>query len=96
MASTDDVKKLATLARLQIDEKDLTRFAKEFDSILAYIGQIEELKVGKSSKELPKLRNVFREDGEPHEKGVHTEALVAQFPDKKGNLLKVKQIISHD
>lgn len=96
MASTEDVKKLAALARLSIPEEELARFAKEFESILTYISQIDGLKVGKDAKPVPLQRNVFREDGEPHEKGKHTEALVKQFPDKEGNALKVRQVISHD
>lgn len=96
MASKDDVQKLAALARISIPEDALEKFSKEFESILSYIGQIEGLKLGKGGKHAPKLVNVFREDGEPHESGKYTEALVAQFPNKEGNALKVKQIISHD
>jgi aspartyl/glutamyl-tRNA(Asn/Gln) amidotransferase C subunit len=96
MASTDEVKKLAALARIEVAEAQLPKLAQEFESILAYIGQIEALKVVPGIKTLPRVRNVFREDKEPHEKGKYTKALVAQFPDQEGNTLKVKQIISHD
>ncbi len=96
MASADDVRKLAALARLSIDEGDLERFSKEFDGILSYVGQIETLAVGEGAPAAPALRNVFREDGEPHAKGLYTEALAAQFPEREGNSLSVKQIISHD
>ena len=97
MASTDDVGKLAALARIRIPEEKLAAFALEFESILAYVGKLEELKLDvKGRREPPVVRNVFREDGEPHEKGKYTEPLTKQFPDKDGNYLKVKQIISHD
>jgi aspartyl-tRNA(Asn)/glutamyl-tRNA(Gln) amidotransferase subunit C len=96
MASSDDVKKLAALARLSIPEEDLARFSGEFDSVLSYIGQIEELTVEKGSKPIPTLRNVFREDGEPREKGTYTKKAVEAFPEKDGNYLKVKQIINND
>lgn len=92
----DDVKKLAELARLSIGDSELERFSKEFDSILKYISQIDELKVTKDAKSLPIVRNVFREDGEPHEGGIHTEKLVEQFPKRDGDYLSVKQIITHD
>lgn len=97
MASTDDVKKLASLARLSISEEELSRFAKEFDSILAYVGQLESLNLTIDTKEaLPKLRNVFRDDGEPHESGLYTKSLTEQFPQSEGDALSVKQIISYD
>ncbi len=96
MASVDDVKKLAALARLSIPEADLPRFAGEFDSILSYIGQIEKLEIKKGDRAVPFHHNVFREDGEPHPKGAFTEKAVAAFPEKDGNSLTVKQIISND
>ena len=96
MATAADVKKLAALARISISEKDLGRFTKEFDEILAYVSQLEKLNVKKDAKRVPPLHNVMREDGEPRAPGAYTEKLVAQFPEKEGNALKVKQIISHD
>lgn len=96
MATPDDVKKLALLARLSIKDSELERFAKEFDSILKYIGQIDALSVSKDSVPTPKARNVFREDGEPHESGLYTEKIAEQFPKRVGDALSVKQIISHD
>jgi aspartyl/glutamyl-tRNA(Asn/Gln) amidotransferase C subunit len=95
MASTEDVQKLASLARLSIPEEKLPAFAAEFDAILAYVGKLDELNVAKGTN-TPALRNVFREDGEPHESGKYTEKIAAQFPSRKGDALSVKQIISHD
>ena len=97
MASAEDVQKLAALSRLSIPEADLAHTAKEFDAILAYVGKLEQLTLhAKYAGTAGAVRNVFRIDGEPHAKGKHTKALVAQFPDKEGNYLKVKQILSHD
>lgn len=98
MATTaEEVKKLAALARIRIEDTELEKFTSEFDAILAYVGQLEKLELPADLKgEKPALRNVLREDGAPHTAGAHTEALVAQFPAKEGNALSVKQIISHD
>lgn len=96
MASADDVRKLASLARIHISDTQLEQFSKEFDGILAYVGQIEGLQVAGETMEVPVVHNVFREDGEPHEKGKYTEALATQFPSREGNSLSVKKIISHD
>lgn len=97
MTTPDDVKKLAALARVSIPEERLAGFAEEFEAVLAYVGKLGELSVPKhGERAVPVVRNVFREDGEPHEKGKYTEKLTEQFPDKEGNALRVKQIISHD
>ena len=96
MASTDDVKKLAALARIELKDAELEKFANEFEGVLAYVGQIESLKTGRTGKEAPPIRNVFREDGEPHEKGAYTKKIVEQFPDKQGDALKVAQVISYE
>lgn len=96
MASTDDVKKLAALARLSIPDADLARFAEELDGILAYMSQLESLDVKGVGDAKPSVRNVFREDGEPHTAGAHTEKLTEQFPERENDLLKVKQIVNYD
>jgi len=96
MASTEEVQKLAALARLSIPEDRLQKFATEFDGILAYVGKLDELTLPEKGSALPDVRNVFREDGEPHEKGIYTEKLTAQFPERDGDYLSVKQIIKND
>ncbi len=96
MATTEEVKKLAALARIRVEDAELEKFTREFDAILAYIGQLEKLKLPAASGGKPVLRNVMREDGEPHAAGRYTEKLAEQFPAREGNALSVKQIISHD
>lgn len=96
-ASPDDVKRLAALARLSVPEEKLRALAAEFDSILKYIGQLDELKLDRAATpEAPALHNAFREDGTPHPSGEWTEALVKQFPARDGDSLSVKQIINYD
>lgn len=96
MASADDVRKLAALARIELKDAEIEKFSNEFESVLAYVGQIESLDVSKAGKARPPIRNVFREDGEPHAAGAYTAKLTEQFPEHEGNALVVKQIISYD
>jgi aspartyl/glutamyl-tRNA(Asn/Gln) amidotransferase C subunit len=77
MATSEDVKKLAALARLSVPEETLPKFAKEFDAILGYVGQLADLDI-KAGEPLLPYTNIF------------------QFPSREGDLLSVKQIISHD
>jgi len=97
MATTEEVKKLAMLARISIDDAELEKFTSEFDAILAYVGQLEKLDLQRDAeKEKPLLRNVMRADGKPHATGAYTEKITEQFPAREGNALSVKQIISHE
>ncbi len=111
MTTAEEVKKLAALARIEVPEADIERFTKEFDAILAYVGQLDSLDIGGEAKaavgsspgaagaalrEAPALRNVMREDGEPHAAGAYTETLAAQFPAREGDALVVKQVITHE
>lgn len=95
-ATPEDVKRLAALARVGVPEDELARFAAEFDSILAYVGKLDELTLPESETEVPVLRNVLRADGGEYESGTWTASLTAQFPQKEGDSLSVKKIISHD
>jgi aspartyl-tRNA(Asn)/glutamyl-tRNA(Gln) amidotransferase subunit C len=97
MATAEEVKKLANLARISVSEEELPSFVKEFDAILAYVGQLEALEIPKAQTgELPPLRNVMRLDGEPHATGMYTEKIAEQFPSREGDALVVKQVITHD
>ncbi len=96
MATTEEVKKLAALARIRVEDAELEKFTSEFDAILAYIGQLEKLELPKGEKVRPPLRNVMRADGEPHAGGAYTKKLTEQFPAREGDALSVKQIITHD
>jgi aspartyl/glutamyl-tRNA(Asn/Gln) amidotransferase C subunit len=106
MATVDEVKKLAALARIRIEDKELDKFTREFDAILAYVGQLEKLNLSGEKETKPLLRNVMRKDsprsssgeagGESNTPGANTEKIVAQFPESKNDALVVKQIISHE
>lgn len=97
MATTEEVKKLASLARVKVEETELDKFTKEFDAILDYVSQLEKLDLPNSGeRSVPPLRNVMREDGEPHATGIYTERLAEQFPEREGDALVVKQVITHE
>lgn len=95
-ATPDDVKRLAQLARVDVAAEDLDRFAAEFDSILAYVGKLDELTLSDGDTNQSLVRNVLRADEGAYETGTWTERIVAQFPAKEGNSLSVKKIINHD
>ncbi len=97
MERIDEVKKLAALARIRVEDSELKKFAREFDAILAYVGQLENIDLPQGAAiKAPLLRNVMRADSKPHAPNAYTEKLAAQFPSREDGALAVKQIISHD
>jgi aspartyl/glutamyl-tRNA(Asn/Gln) amidotransferase C subunit len=74
------------------EEKESLR--KSMDSILNYVEQVQ--KVSKdlgSERKAGLLRNVMREDNNPHESGIFTEVLLSAAPKRDGQYLKVKKIL---
>jgi aspartyl/glutamyl-tRNA(Asn/Gln) amidotransferase C subunit len=83
------------LARIELTEEEKKTLLKEVDPILNYVAQLKEVS-SKMEAGLPKVgehRNVMRTDEEENESGANTDALVAEFPEKQGNYLKVKKIL---
>ena len=87
--------KLANLARIKISEDEAESLSHEFESILKYVGEVKSIKadIGAKSPEDFPVRNVLRKDGEGHESGIHSEALLASAPERKGDYIKVKKIL---
>ena len=94
-----DIKKLADLARIEMTDSEMKGLARDFDSILSYIKQIQEVsKLGKNAllHENPDnylLRNVMREDVATNEAGLFKDSILANAPDTKDGYLRVKQIL---
>lgn len=98
MQGEQEVERLSQLARVAIPEAQKAHFAKGFESIIAYVGALDTLAVdsGEGKDGAAPQQNVFRQDTEPYPAGTWTADITAQFPKREGDLLSVKQIISHD
>ncbi len=96
MIQKDDLIKLTGMARIKLTEEELSEMKGDFESILGYVSEIQEVIGSDEEKEMGTHYNVMREDGVPHESGIHTDIIVAQFPQTEGNHLKVKKILQND
>jgi aspartyl-tRNA(Asn)/glutamyl-tRNA(Gln) amidotransferase subunit C len=90
-----DVENLAELARLELSNEEKEAMLKDMDGILAYVKQVEELKIPDTKTNVV-LYNTWREDlpaqtGEKKE--FSHELIVEQFPASKDGFLKVKKIL---
>jgi len=90
-----DVRALAALARIEVSDAEIKTLEKEIPSILGFVETIQQANVSDTAP-TPELRNVMREDGEPHESGMYTEKILAQAPAQKDGRLVVKQVISRN
>jgi aspartyl/glutamyl-tRNA(Asn/Gln) amidotransferase C subunit len=88
-----DVKMLAQLARLEVSESEVKDLEKELPGILAFVETIQQVDVsGDIHGNDP--RTVMREDMNPHEGGIYTEALLSAAPGRTKDHIVVKQVVS--
>lgn len=89
-----DVKKVAELARLEFTEDELKVFSSQFQSILEYISQIDELEldnVEPMASPLPGTQRL-RED-KKGENGITNRMAVANAPKSKNGFFVVPKVI---
>jgi len=94
--SKEEIKKLADLARIEINDWEQEKLAGEMDAVLDYVGQIKSVtgtEAEDKNTKIEELHNVMREDIEPNKSGVFTDDVVREFPNKENNYLKVKKIL---
>ncbi len=95
MISKETIKNLADLARIEIKEEETAKLAGEIEAILEYVGQVKSVAGDmKEGVEFGPVRNVMREDvPNPIGPGAFSKELIAEFPDKEGDYLKVRKIL---
>jgi aspartyl/glutamyl-tRNA(Asn/Gln) amidotransferase C subunit len=102
MITIEDIQKLAELSRIKIAPSEQEDLRAQIESILGYIDQIKKVAdgeggvaglVAEGAGEAGALRNVMREDMQPHDSGAYTERLIASAPAQEDNYVKVKKIL---
>ena len=92
----DDVRHVAKLSRLALDESRLEKFSVQLGSILTYVAKINEVDVTgiePMAHALP-LHNVLRED--VVEPSLPLEKVLQNAPDSDGPFFKVPKVIGGD
>jgi aspartyl-tRNA(Asn)/glutamyl-tRNA(Gln) amidotransferase subunit C len=93
MISAKEIERLAELARIEVDEEETQSLAKDIEAILGYVTLVQKVAGETGEPEKPALVNVLREDANPHESGIYTDALLSVAPEKEGGYVKVKKIL---
>jgi len=93
MISKDEVKHIAELARIGLDEKEIEKFSHDLSSILDWIKQLEEVdtKDIKAVSHVTGLENISRED-KNYDFG-NEERIKKLFPEEKDGYDKVKSVL---
>lgn len=88
-----DIRALAKLARLEVGDDEIARLEKEIPAILGFVEAIQKAPVSGEAA-APEIRNVMRDDAGAHESGAFTDALLKAAPNREGDRIAVKQVIS--
>lgn len=94
MITKEEIKKMASLARMELEEKEIESLTLEVDSILGYVGQVSNIS-GNLKNEVSETHNVLRSDIPQNEKNQYTEDILNNAPSREGNYLKVKKILGN-
>ncbi len=91
--SIEDVKKIATLAHIEITEEEATKFTKQIGDILAYVEKLNEVDTtGAKFKSQTDLKNVFRDD-EPKPSLLQEEVLRNRKSKSKAGSLVISSVL---
>jgi len=92
--STDDVLKLARLARISLTDDEVAEFSDELSAILQYVEQLSTVDVSglKPTNQVTGLTNVMREDV-VKSYGYKPQDLLKNVPKTQDNMLKVKRML---
>ena len=88
-----DVEHLAGLARIAVSDSEKEVLRHDLEDILAYVSQVTKVTAELGAPTAGELRNVMREDGEPHKAGMFTEDILKQAPTREGDRVFVKKIL---
>ena len=92
--SSDEVKKVAQLARLELNDNEIQQHAEQLEKILGYIKQLEKI----NTENIPcntraiEVVNVLRKDEKKDY--VNSEELLDLAPSRENKFFKVPKIIS--
>ncbi len=87
-----DVQKIATLARLELSDEELKKYADQLSQILGYVDKLKEVDTEdvEITAQVTGLTNVFRED--IVEPCTIVDALLEQAPEVVDGGVKVKSV----
>lgn len=92
--NSKDIKHLATLSRLHLNDEEIDAYTKQFDEIVAYVDKIKEVTAESDFNiiESNEVKNVLREDIVNSYQ--NPEQIINEAPSHQDNFVKVKKILN--
>jgi len=91
----DDIKHLASLARIRLEDSELEQFEAELPAIVDYVSAVNNIADEEDTEPNPGVRpNIFRTDDITNAPNQFTEDIIAQMPHSDGRFLSVKKILN--
>lgn len=92
--STVDVRKVAQLARLAISDEEIIDLEKKVADIITLVDELQKVSATLPDEPvIPAHRTVMREDGDAHDEGKYTEAILEVAPSSREGRIAVAQVI---
>ena len=96
MISKEEVKKIAELARIQLDETHVEKYQTELSAILDFVGQLSKVKTEgiEPIRQITGLESIFRKDED--RKLLNQESgneMVKQAPEHKDGFVVVPEVL---
>lgn len=94
--SDEQVRRVARLARLTLDDAEIHAFARQLSGVLAYMARLNELDVSdvEPMAHAVDLRSVMREDRVGP--ALSVDAVLANAPDRSPPFFKVPKVLGED
>ncbi|MDO8529617.1 MAG: Asp-tRNA(Asn)/Glu-tRNA(Gln) amidotransferase subunit GatC [bacterium] len=95
MLSTDEIKNIASLARIGLNEKEVEGYQKDLSAILDYFKELEELDTNDIEPigHITGRNNISSPDTREETSEAEREAILKNVPERKGNYVKVKSVL---
>jgi aspartyl-tRNA(Asn)/glutamyl-tRNA(Gln) amidotransferase subunit C len=92
MVSNEEIRKLASLSKIELTDSEVEAFSKDIGSILSYVDAVKKVSDMSVSASEFNLKNVLREDVVRNDKS-YTKAVLENAPKTVGDYIAVKKIV---
>ncbi|MDX1765639.1 MAG: Asp-tRNA(Asn)/Glu-tRNA(Gln) amidotransferase subunit GatC [Candidatus Saccharimonadales bacterium] len=92
--SADEIRRLASLSKIQLSDDEVEQYRKEFEKILGYVSQLQSADTEgvEPTSQVTGLVNVTRPD-EIKDYGVTKQQLLDLAPDQEDGYIKVRRVL---
>lgn len=93
MLTQEEVRKIATLARIALSDAEVEKFQKDLSAVLDYVAELNQVPIEEVAEvsQVTGLVNVQRKDVAVV--SAHRDAILGQAPETKDGFFKVKAIL---